>query len=61
MNYVSGDATGVTSTYGDPILNTAGAPANNQNMPLTFAASINNNTPAGDYSATLGLIASGTY
>lgn len=55
------DATGVTGTYGDPILNTAGAPANNLNMPLTFGVSIGNNTPAGKYSADLNLIATGTF
>lgn len=61
MNYVSGDATGVTSTYGDPILTTDGTQVNSQNMQLTFGASIAPNTPAGRYSADLSLIATGTF
>lgn len=52
---------GVTSAYGDPILDTDGAPANNKNMQLTFGASVANNTPAGNYSADLSLIATGTF
>lgn len=60
MNYVD-SSSGVTSTYGDPILNTAGAFANNLDMPLTFGASVTNNTPAGNYSADLSLIATGTF
>lgn len=61
LNYVSGNATGVTSTYGDPFLDTASAPVNNKNMALTFGASISNSTPAGLYSANLSLIASGKF
>lgn len=61
MNWVSGDATGVTSTYGDPILNTNNTVANNQNMQLIFGAQINNGTPAGRYSADLSLIATGKF
>lgn len=61
MNYVAGNATGVTSTYGDQILTTSGAPANNQNMQLTFGASASTNTPAGSYSANLSMIATGTF
>jgi hypothetical protein len=61
LNYVGGDATGVTSTYGDPFLETAGAPANNMGMTLTFGASIANNTPAGLYSADLSLVATGKF
>ncbi len=61
MHFVSGNGTGVTSTYGDSFLDTNNAPVNNQNMQLTFGASISDNTPAGTYSADLGLIASGTY
>ncbi len=61
MNYVAGNATGVTSVYGDPILNTASAPASNRNVKMTFGASINNTTPAGLYSATLSLIATGKF
>ncbi len=61
MGYVSGDATGVTSTYGDPILDTNSAPVNNMGMPLTFGASAANNTAAGLYSADLSLIATGKF
>jgi hypothetical protein len=61
MHYVSGDATGVTSPYGDPILNTNSLPVNNENEELTFGASANPNTPAGNYSATLDMIATGTF
>lgn len=61
MNYVTGEETGVTSTYGDPFLDTAGAPVNNQNMELVFGATVNNNTPAGIYSANLSLIAVGKF
>jgi len=61
MNYVAGDATGVTSTYGDPILTTDGTQVNSQDMQLTFGASIAPNTPAGRYSADLSLIATGTF
>jgi len=55
------ESDGVTSTYGDPILDTNGAPVNNMNMPLTFGASAANNTPAGRYSADLSLIATGKF
>lgn len=61
MNWVTGDTTGVTSTYGDPLLDTDGKPANNKNMPLTFGASVSNQTPAGLYSADLSLIATGRF
>jgi hypothetical protein len=61
LHYVSGDASGVTSTYGDPFLDTAGAPDNNQNMPITFGASVSNSTPAGNYSADLSLIATSKF
>ncbi len=61
LNYVAGDATGVTSTYGDAVLNTNGAPVNNVNMPLTFGASVGPTTPAGNYSASISMIATGTY
>ncbi len=60
MGFVDGDD-GVTSTYGDPVLDTNGAPINNMNMPLEFAATITNQTPAGLYSADLNMIASGTF
>lgn len=61
MNFVAGNASGVTGPYGDPLLDTANAPANNKNMPLTFGASVANNTPAGLYSADLSLIATGKF
>jgi hypothetical protein len=61
MNYIIGDATGVTSTFGDPFLDTAGAPATNKNMTLNFGATVTNQTPAGLYSADLSLIATGKF
>jgi hypothetical protein len=61
LNFVSGNTAGVTSTYGDPVLDTAGAPANNANAKITFGASIANNTPAGLYSADFSLIATGKF
>jgi hypothetical protein len=56
-----GNATGVTSTFGDKFLDTNGAPADSINMELTFGASVSNNTPAGLYSADLSLIATGKF
>jgi hypothetical protein len=61
LNWVSGNATGVGSTYGDQLLDTNNGPANNKNMKLTFGARINNSTPAGLYSADLSLIATGKF
>jgi len=61
MNWVLNDQTGVTSTFGDPFLDTNGAPATNKNMTLTFGASVTNATPAGLYSADLSLIATGKF
>lgn len=61
LNYVAGNGTGVTSTYGDPILDTDNTTVNNRNMKLTFGASISNSTPAGRYSADLNLIATGKF
>lgn len=63
MDFTSGGSpsTGVTSPYGSPILNSNNAPVNDMNMPLVFAANSNANTPAGNYSATLNLIADGTF
>ena len=61
LNYVAGNGTGVTSTYGDPILSTSNKPANNRDMPITFGASVANNTPAGNYSAVLSLVATGKF
>lgn len=61
LNYLANNSTGVTSPYGDPFLDTDGAPANNQNMQLTFAASATNDTPAGLYSADISMIATGKF
>lgn len=61
MNYDNTNATGVTSAYGDPILDTNGAPINNKNIGLTFGAAISNTTAAGLYSANINLIATGTF
>jgi hypothetical protein len=61
LNYVSGDGTGVTSTYGDPFLDTNSAPVNNMGMEITFGASAANNTPAGQYSANMSMIATGKF
>jgi len=61
LNWVNGDNTGITSTFGDPFLNTNGLPVNNKNMLITFAAGVTSNTPAGLYSADLSLIATGKF
>lgn len=61
LNFDDGDTTGVTSTYGDPFIFSNNLPVNNQNMQLTFGASVSNNTPAGTYSTSLNLIATGKY
>lgn len=61
LNYVAGNATGVTSVYGDPFLDTNNAPVNNKNMDITFGASVSNDTPAGKYSASLSMIATGKF
>ncbi len=60
MHYLD-NTTGVTGIYGDPILDTNNKPASNKNMKLTFGARINNDTPAGLYSADLSLIATGKF
>jgi hypothetical protein len=52
---------GVNSPYGDDILTTSGEPTDDTNANLEFAASISNSTPAGIYTATLNLIATGTF
>jgi len=61
LNWVSGNATGVSSGSGDPILDTNNAPANNKNMKLTFGASVSSSTPAGVYFADLNLVATGKF
>lgn len=49
------------SSYGDVIYNTGGTVCSSVNTPLTFAASATPTTPAGVYSATESLIATGTF
>lgn len=61
LNYSDTNTTGVTSPFGDPILDTDGAPANGKNARLTFGASISNSTPAGAYASNLSLIATGKF
>lgn len=61
LNFNEDNSTGVTSPFGDLFLDTAGKPANNKNMALTFGASVSNSTPAGLYSADLSLIATGRF
>ncbi|MFZ2545342.1 MAG: hypothetical protein WAW80_05170 [Candidatus Saccharimonadales bacterium] len=61
IDYAVDNLTGVTSPYGSPIYNTAGAPINDGTADLTFAANISNLTPAGTYSAALNLIATGKF
>lgn len=71
INYAVGDATGVTSTYGGALLNSgSGAscssgftqgPISDVNVPVTFSANAAPNTPAGQYSANLSMIAVGTF
>ena len=61
LNYVSGGASGVTSPYGDPILDTNGTQPINRNMKLTFGASIAANTPAGNYTNAYSLVATGKF
>jgi hypothetical protein len=60
IDYAEGDATGVTSTYGSPLLEGDG-PVDTMNVEVTFGASVTNNTPAGTYGATLSMIAVGTF
>lgn len=50
----------VTSTYGDKIFSVAG-PVSDSTANMTFAATMSNVTPAGSYSATLNLIATGKF
>lgn len=61
LNYNSDTSSGVTSAYGDPILDTDSTQPSNRNMKLTFGASIAPNTPAGLYKGDLSLIATGTF
>jgi hypothetical protein len=50
----------VTTTYGSTIATSSGA-TNSVNNTLTFAATASNTTPAGIYTATMTLIATGTF
>lgn len=61
LNYLANNSTGITSPFGDPILDTDNAPANGKNMKLTFGASVSNSTPAGLYSTDLSLVATGKF
>lgn len=61
LNYVSGDKTGITSPFGDPVYTTDGAPISGGRVGLRFAANRANDTPAGDYSVSLSLVATGRY
>ncbi|MDB5179757.1 MAG: hypothetical protein JWN12_389 [Candidatus Saccharibacteria bacterium] len=61
FNYLANNTTGVTSPIGDAFLDTNSLPANNQNMDLTFGASVSNSTPAGNYSTSLSMIATGKF
>jgi len=61
FNYLANNLTGVTSPMGDLFLDTNSLPANNQNMALTFGASVSNSTPAGNYSNSLSMIATGKF
>lgn len=61
LNFAANDSTGVTSVFGDLLLDTNGLPANGKKMKLTFGASISSNTPAGLYSTDLSLIATGRF
>lgn len=61
LDYQVGDTGGVTGPYGSAFFNSGGAPVSNKNMPFTFGVSPSNATPAGIYTATLNLIATGTF
>lgn len=61
FNFNVDKSEGVTSTFGDPFLDTGGAPVNNRNMALTFGASVSNSTPAGLYQTSLSMIATGKF
>ena len=61
LNYLANNSDGITSPFGDKFLDTNSAPVNNMNMTLTFGASISENTPAGTYSTSLSMIATGKF
>lgn len=60
LDYVAGDASGITSTYGSPLFSVAG-PTGGYNMPFTLGAIAAATTPAGIYSANLTMVATGTF
>jgi hypothetical protein len=60
MNFVDANS-GVTSAYGDAILDTNGAPVSQGKATLNFGAAVNDTTPAGHYSANISLIATGKF
>jgi hypothetical protein len=61
IDYVAGNATGVTSTYGSKFVDTSAAPVSNKNLPFTIGGTVSNTTPAGKYTANLNLIATGIF
>jgi hypothetical protein len=54
-------ADNVTTTYGDILCNTNTAPLNDITVPLTYGATASITTPAGIYTSTEQLIATGTF
>jgi hypothetical protein len=52
---------GVTTTYGSPIASTGGAPCSQMNNHLVFGVTASLTVPAGIYTATIGIIATGTF
>lgn len=61
INYQAYNQGGVTGPFGDPFLDTNGAPASGKNLKLTFGATIGTDTPAGTYSTSLTMIAVGKF
>ena len=60
LNYNSDKSVGVTSPFGDPVLQSVST-ISNKNAKLTFAASVSAQTPAGLYANDYSLIATGKY
>jgi hypothetical protein len=61
MHYVSGDTSGVTGPFGDPIYTTEDAAISNGQAELIFGANRGTGTPPGEYGAKLSLIATGKF
>jgi hypothetical protein len=61
LHYVSGDTSGITGPFGDPIYTTAGAPLSDGQAELVFGANRGTNTPPGEYGAKLNLLATGKF